>query len=167
MGGIVFLCVVVLASGCKQAQWAEFASPEGRFKVQMPGTPTQKSEYTAGVEMKMFMVEQKGGAFAVAYADLPIPQRESAQQTQLRLNGARDGCIQNVKGSLANESRITLEGKFPGRDIEVNLPAQKGLMRNKIFVVNQRLYQVMVIGSPAWTNSAEAKKFMESFALTQ
>jgi hypothetical protein len=166
VGGMVFLCVVMLASGCKKAEWAEFTSKEGRFKVQMPGTPRQKSEFAAGVDLRMFVVEQTGGAYVVAYADLPILERETAQQTQIRLDGARDGCIRNVNGSLTNETRITLEGKFPGRDIKANLPEKKGLMRNKIFVVNQRFYQVLVIGPPEWTNSAEAKKFMESFALT-
>lgn len=158
----------VLTGGCKkQAQFQEFASADGRFKVQMPGTPTEKTETAAGTSMKTFVIEDKNGGYMVAFADLPIPAAESEQQLEMRLDGARDGALRNVNASLTKENRIKLNGKYPGRDIEATIPDKKGALREKMYVVNQRLYQVLVIGNPSFVNSAAATKFLDSFALAQ
>jgi hypothetical protein len=155
-----------LLSGCGKPEFKEFTSTEGRFKVLMPGTPTEKTETASGVTMKIFSVEGRNGAYAVAFADMPIPAGESEAQIHKRLNGARDGAVANVKGLLKTETKITLSEKHLGREFEASLPEQKGMLRARIYLVNQRLYQIMVVGKPEWTSSSEATKFLESFTLT-
>jgi hypothetical protein len=121
----------------------------------------------AGIAMTTFMIEDRNGGYMIAFADMPISGNEPEQQLQMRLDGSRDGALGNVKGSLTKESRITLAGTFPGRDIEGTVPQMKGALHARIFIVGRRLYQLLVIGTPSWVNSSDATKFLDSFALTQ
>jgi hypothetical protein len=43
---------LLLISGCGKAEFKEFASPGGRFKVQMPGTPKEETQNVNGMTMK-------------------------------------------------------------------------------------------------------------------
>src|SRR5262249_46059582 len=109
----------------------------------------------------------KNGAFAVMYADMPIPPNETPQQIQMRLDGAREGMVRNANAKLTNASNITLDGKHPGREAQADLPVQNGVLRARIYVVGTRLYQVMATGTKSWADSPDVTKFLDSFALTE
>lgn len=158
-------CGLLLVSGCGKAEFKEFASADGRFKVQMPGTPKEETQTAAGATMKIYSLQEKDGAYAAAFADLPIPSGESEAQLQARLDGSRDGMVRNVGGTLTSESRITLSGKYPGREVQADIPSKKGVLRARIYLVDRRLYQVMVTGTKPWATSADATKFLDSLVL--
>jgi len=167
-------CGFLIVSGCSKTgsnnsnEFKEFASAEGRFKVLMPGTPKEESQAAAGTNMKTYSLTEKEGAYMVAFADLPLPKGMKEPEIQKRLDGARDGMLSNVGGKLTNSSKITLSGKYPGREVQATLPKQQdGLLIAKIYFVNQRLYQIMVTGTKAWAGSADATKFLDSLVVTQ
>jgi hypothetical protein len=56
---------------------------------------------------------------------------------------------------------------YPGRDIEAELPNGKGLLHARFWIVNKRLYQLMVVGTHSLAGSADATKFLKSLTLTQ
>jgi hypothetical protein len=145
----------------------EFVCAEGKFRVMLPGTPREQTQRVAGITMKMFMVEQGGGAYMAAFADVPIRSDEPEWQTQQRLNGARDGALRNVQGVLVREGRIRLHGREPGREIEANLPNQRGVLRARFYIVGRRMYQVMVVGNRQWVSSGDADRFLNSLSLTK
>ncbi len=159
-------CTLLLVSGCDNGEFREIVSEEGRFKVQMPGTPKETSQFVLGFTMKTWSLEKKEGGYAVAFADIPMASKESDIQIQKRLEGARDGMVSNTRSKLTSSSRTTLNGKYPGRDVEADLPDQKGILRARIYLVGQRLYQIMVVGTKPWANSADATKFLDSLIVT-
>jgi hypothetical protein len=163
--GAVTVGLLLLCGGDK-AEFEEFASKEGRFKVQMPGTPEEKTQTVAGVTLNLFLLEETDGGYAVAYADLPIAADEKVEAIQKRLDGARDGMLRNINATLVRESKITLKGKYQGREIEANLPDKKGLLRARLYVVNKRLYQVMVVGTTDYVRAESATKFLGSLVVT-
>jgi hypothetical protein len=147
-------------------QTKEFRCPEGKFTAFLPAKPRKQNLNALGVTMKLFVFEERDGAYAVAFADLPLPPNERNDKIQGRLDGARDGMLRNVKGKLTGESRIFLQGKHPGREVRAALPEVNGALRARIYLVGPRLYQVAVMGIPDWVNSAEATKVLGSLALT-
>jgi hypothetical protein len=159
-----------LAAGCglfKPKEFKEFSDAQGGFRVLMPGTPTPKTESAAGIKLMTWSIEETNGAYMVAYADMPIPANEPEAQLQNRLDGARNQAIANIQGTLKQEARVTMGGRWPGRDITASFMNGKGLMRARVYIVQTRLYQVVVVGTPSWAGSANATKFLDSLALTR
>jgi hypothetical protein len=144
----------------------EFVSPAGKFRVLMPGTPSQKSQRIGPVSLTMYTLKTPGGAYMVGFCDVPIPMNEPDWKTQQRLDGARNGAVGNVGGVLRKDTRIRLHGREPGREIEANLPGGRGVIRARFYVADRRMYQVMVVGTPAWVNSADATRFLDSLSRT-
>jgi hypothetical protein len=147
-------------------KFREFTSAEGKFKVEMPGSPREETLYAAGIPLTTYRIEEKDGAYGVAYADLPIPEGASSQQITHMLNSARDGAVQNVNGKFKGESQIRLEGKYPGREIRADLPVDDGILKARMYLVKKRVYMLMVTGRSAWVNSANAKRFLDSLEVT-
>ncbi len=155
-----------IAASSFDAKTKMFRCPEGQFTVVMREDPRMQEMKASGVTMKMFTIQDRDGAYAVAFADLPIPANEAAGKTQERLDGARNGMLQNVKGKLTSETPVMLQGRYPGREIRADIPSMSGMVRARIYLVGPRLYQVAAIGVPSWVNSEEASKFLGSLAYT-
>jgi len=160
------VCGLLLVSGCEKEEFKEFASGEGRFKVQMPGTPREETNFAAGTSFKTYSIQEMNGAYAVAFADMPIPSGERDAQIQARLDGARDGMVRNINATLTGSSFIRLNGKYPGREVRADLPGKKGILRARVYLVDRRLYQVMVVGTTSWANSPETTTFLDSLVVT-
>jgi hypothetical protein len=160
--GLTFLMVACIAlTGCG-AGFKEF-SPDPKFKVLMPGTPKEQSQDLLGLKLKMWIYEERNGGYAVAITDIgTIPSEE----LKVRLDGARDGAVRNVGGTLISESEKTLADKYPGREIIVELPNGKGFNRQRFYLVAGRLYQMMSIGKDKkWIESADSTKFLDSLTI--
>jgi len=164
-GSLVVLAGVFFLSGCGSKELKEFKSPAGGFKVLMPGNPKEQTQNTAAGQFKMYSVEERNGAYMAGFADTPIPPNEPEAKTQIRLDGARDGAVGNIKGTLVREAKIQLSGN-PGREIEANLPQNKGIVRARFYIVGSRMYQIMVVGTKSFAGSSDATKFLDSFALS-
>jgi hypothetical protein len=170
--GLIFLAS--LGSGCNNdgvliegAPWQEFNSEDGRFKVQLPGTPAQQSQSMIGTTMHLFSVENPDLMYGIGYADMPIPGlgKESAFQIDQRLNGAVQGSVNNIKAKLTRQGSISLAGQYPGKEYEANLPDGRGIIRSRIYFVNKRLYMLMVAGKADLVQSGDTNKFFGSFQL--
>ncbi len=163
---IMFLLFgAMFVTGCGQAEFKEFTSQEGKFKVQMPGTPKKQEQETFGAKLVTYSVEQRNGAYAANFADMPIPAGESAEKLEDRLDGAQAGALGNIKAKLIDSKKVTLENKYPGREFNGELPDNKGMIRARVFLVNTRMYQIIVIGTKSFVNSADASKFLNSLTL--
>jgi hypothetical protein len=143
-----------------------FTSAAGKYKVLLFPDPRKREQAAAGVTMYVAINDMGSRAILVAYADIPIPAGETAEQTQTRLDGAKNGAIKNINGKLIREAKITL-GKHPGRQFSAELPGSKGVMKARVYLVGKRLYQIMAVGPKDFTDSADVKKMFDSFELTK
>lgn len=144
--------------------FSEFVSKEGRFKASFPGKPKEKTQSVLGMKIRMFMVEEKDGVFGVAYIDLPGGNAKNVSADSI-LSNARNGMLKNVNATLVKEDHITLQGKYPGREIKAEVPTKNAEMYCSIYLVEGRAYQVLILGKSEWLNSDKARKFLNSFAL--
>jgi hypothetical protein len=155
-----------VAGSQREGELNHFQSAEGRFSVLLPGTPKKQNLSVSGISTTAYTIDEKDGAYVVVFADLPISAHESAQQTQLRLDGARDGMLRSTSARLTSESPLLLAGKYPGREINADLPERKGILRARLYIVGQRLYQILAAGGSTWAQSSQANQFLDSLAVT-
>ncbi len=72
-----------------------------------------------------------------------------------------------MRGVLrGKEKPIELAGKYPGREITIE---KKGeiVAKMRIYLVNNRLYQVMVLGPGAAFSTKDVGIFLDSFRLNK
>lgn len=155
-----------------QANWQMVNPPEGRFSVRMPPGKVQKNTETRQTEigeLKIHMHMLLSGAtaqrpaalYAVAYNDVPgnasalnDQQINNILQKALTLLAGRRGA-KAVKGPTP----ITL-GNAPGLEADYQVP-QIGTMRYRVYLVGDRLYQLMVMGQQGVPR--DAGTFLNSF----
>ena len=142
-----FLVLVVFAvSGCAQTPlqpaqaetWKEFSSAAGRFKVVMPGDPTETSQTTESslgkIEQHTFTLEAGFASLRVTYSDFPITLTEPGEIKKF-LDHMHEGDVASIQGKLLSMTEIELDG-YPGREFKVEAPDL--MFREKYFLVGQR-----------------------------
>lgn len=167
IGGLYFRGSLGSSSGDSSSfsNFTEFVSKEGRFKASFPGTPKEKTQSALGMKFKMFLMEEADGIFGIAYFDLPSGTAVNGKQVDSALNHAKDGMLRNMNATLIKEDRISLQGKYPGREIRADVPSKGAEMYCSVYLVNNRAYQVLIRGKTEWLNSDKARKFLNSFSL--
>jgi hypothetical protein len=166
------LLLLFIAVGAARVQaedkpeWKEFASKEGRFTVLMPRTPEQQqadaeSDFGKGV-LHMNTVQAGKVMYGANYCDFPAEIKKAPIKQVF--DSSRDGAVANLDGKLADEKEIKL-GDYPGREIQIEIAGGKRLFRARVYLVEQRLYQVVVLGTKETATSKEADKFLDSFKL--
>jgi hypothetical protein len=159
---------VALTSAADAPEWKEFASREGRFKILLPAAPKTydldtESDFGKGV-LHMNVSHSGKSLYGANYSDFPAEIKKASLKEIY--NSSRDGAVANLKGKLVSEKDIKL-GKYPGREVRIDVAGGKQLFRARIYLVEQRLYQVVVLGTPEIATSKETDKFMDSFHLVE
>ncbi len=128
--------------------WQQFTSPQGKFAVLMPGKPKQVKQTNQTplgvIKTQGFFVEKYGNkvAYLVAYSDFPV--NLSPNNYNQILDWAGKGILGVVQGKLISQRSLKLQG-FPGK--ELTYLATNGIFQHRMYLVNRRLYQVVVATS--------------------
>jgi len=134
----------------------------------MPGNPIERKQPQSGeVKSISYSVEREGeAAYLVTYSDFPSELILRTDPNQL-FDSGRDEALKRAKGTLVSERSVNLNG-FPGRDLKIEAP-QGLVIYNRIYLVNQRMYQIIVVSPEAkakfLTKSIEG--YLSSFKLLQ
>jgi hypothetical protein len=131
----------------------------------LPGAPrheTQTVDTPAGqLIMHMYMVEDAGMAYGVIYSDYPDIVKDADPQTML--DGGRDATVAKFNGKLLSDAPITVNG-HPGRETTISA-GQMGV-HSRTYLVDNRMYSVMVTGPVGKLNSTIAEEVLNSFKLS-
>jgi hypothetical protein len=168
---IMVLAALFLMAGCNKppapalAGWKPF-SPDGKFTVLMPGVPVEQPPVTnSEFEAKKFSIRtamSHVSGLAIAYADQP--NRPVQSDPNKIMDALREQAKVDLRGQLLSEKPITLQG-YPGRELRLSIPdGYEALQR--IYLVDKRLYSLIVIAGSKGLDSPEAKKFLDSFQVT-
>lgn len=152
--------------------WKEYSSAEGRFSILFPGIPKEglQSVDVQGGQFKVHIHNLKAYAeYGVIYADYPIPVGDPHVAKQVLDNGAKGGAAE-VKAEVLSMTEISIDG-YPGRLLRERLP-NGSILKAKMYLVGQRLYQIAVTMPKAETSPDRGKafekfadKFLDSFTL--
>lgn len=151
-------------------KWTKFNSPDGTFSLEFPAeTESQTQEIPAEmgpIVMNMLSSEINGIVFMLSWVDdYPPLKQEQVNVKQILINGAQGSAI-STGGQIIEQEFITLQG-YPGVDFEVSIAALRGLIRSKIFLMENSLYQLMAIGSARDVLSKENDRFFDSFKVAK
>jgi hypothetical protein len=175
MGPICWSLTLPLLLGAAQddlpPNWKIFVSKEGRFSAAMPGTPTESKKKvltaTGQLDACIAVAESKNESFfVVSYCDFPAKELK-AETADKRLDQACKGAVESARGKLRSETTIKL-GDQVGREIVIEKDGEI-IAKMRIFLVERRLYQVMVLGNSAIFAPKEKDVgfFLDSFALNK
>jgi hypothetical protein len=160
--------LTALAVPASAQEWKKFSGDSGRFSVDLPGEPKQQKQEVptdAGkITLTMYIVEAGNGGYFVALSDFPAALVQAADPEAL-LTNARDGAVRNVRGKLTGDKAITL-GEYKGREIqfEAGNATMKIVGQARLYLVGNRLYQLLVVGQQAEALEQSAR-FFNSFRL--
>jgi len=165
----VFFSFFILVAGAPAATWKEFFSNEGSFSILMPGVPTEQTKRlntkAGAIDMHLFILEQKNVAYFVSHIDYQEELLQQRNDDEI-LDGARNGAVKNVQGKLLSEVPISLDN-YPGREIRIETSDGKHTIQTRIYLVKNRLYQVMIVTPKENSFSKDVTKFLDSFKLLE
>lgn len=151
------------------AEWREFASKEGNFKVLMPGTPNQAKKPDAKLAEDGGAVHEfvaSGGldtTYRVQFYDL----KEAPINNHLFYSQLKDKLLAQHPDSKAGDEQESKLQDFTGIEFTTDLPSAKSVTR-RAYLVDNRVY-ILTAEAPqavAVVAAPEAKRFFDSFALT-
>jgi hypothetical protein len=164
--GLILFLLATLTASAGAIDWQDFVWWKGECVAVMPGKPQALTRTVPGpngttLDLYVMYVELKTVAYLISYLENPAFKGAGAQQLEETLNRARDGAV--GKGKLLKETKIK-HGPYPGRDVVVELP-NNICSRSQIFVVEGKMYQLVIIGSADACQSKDADRFLDSFRL--
>lgn len=147
-----------------------FTSKEGKFSVAFPEKPAEKtSKVKVGdreVDHHLFTAKQADRAQIVSYVD--YDKAVVGEDKDKFLAGVVERNVVNLKGKVAVNEKVSLgKGKHPGRDVRVEMPDKKQLYRAQVFLVGNRLYQVVVLGPEEFVKGKEVDDYLKSFTVEE
>lgn len=163
--------VASLLAACGGPSWQELKAPEGGFRILMRADPLverREVETPIGkITGHWYSTEQRNSVFGVGYADYPVQFVSNAPPREL-FTLARESWLKRIDGKLQGDgTEIRLDGhpgmefiasgKFNGRD---------AYLRGRLYLVGNRLFQVVVFGDKATLPLSDINQFMGSFKLT-
>jgi hypothetical protein len=129
----------------------------------MPGKPSETSQPASGGSTAyVFTVSRGSYSYIVGYTDLPASS--SGVDPEQFLDSAREGTINRTGGELVREEKITL-GEYPGRDFTLKIELLDSSLRQRVYRVGTRMYQLITTGPGSDVNSDDAERFFNSFTL--
>jgi hypothetical protein len=144
-----------------------FTSPDGKFKAQFPAQPKETEQKTAGGAMKMYTAMQGSTTFAITAVSLPNTANATPEALDKILDSTREALVTNLKAKLVSQDKVQLDKKYPGRDFVIELTGGSQ-MRDRIFLVEGTLYQIIVQGADANAlKSKEVTTFFDSFKVAK
>ncbi|MCF6364601.1 MAG: hypothetical protein L3J35_00185 [Bacteroidales bacterium] len=146
----------------------KYHSVDGRFKVNFSGTPDVSNESVptdvGNIEMYMFMYEKSiTEAEMIAYSDYPSAMVKASNPDDM-LQGAKEGAVGNLGATIVEEKEITY-GKHKGLEFRANSP--QFYVNYRIFLVNNRLYQIAIMRDGSFASQSNVDKFFNSFELIE
>lgn len=149
------------------AEWKRYHTSDGGCSAEFPQPPKEDSQKLAsGIESKRLVlyVEDLDILYMLTYSE--ISPGTPAASDEARLDAIRDN-IPLVASQSGRELRFVSEEKivqkgFPGRDL-VYSSGVKYFLRNKVFIVKNRLYRMILVTPRGHERDNDSLRFMDSF----
>ena len=163
---------LLTATGCDRqpSEWRDLTITEGGFSVLMRGQAhylRQPVETPAGrMEAHLYSSDRPDAYFAVGYSDYPLALVVQAPADAL-LAGVRDTWVKRVNGRIVSTAADPKFGKYPGLQFTVKgtVSGKEALLEGRLYLVDQRLYQVVSLSRTPEISQGVVNRFFSSFRL--
>ena len=158
----------------KTSTWKTFVAQQGRFSILMPDKPKLSSAPLSFEKLGKSTIWAIEGTdlaaprtmYGVAYLDFPnLDVGHDPELLQLALEGGTDSYLRNQSVTLIGRSKFSLNG-FPGQEIKFRHRSNaKYTGRLRAFLVDKRLYMIMVTTDQEAKHKQKIDRFLQSFKL--
>jgi predicted Zn finger-like uncharacterized protein len=148
----------------------KFTSEEGGFSVRLPGEPRMETESVATVSGKSTATTYLLEPFlADVHYGVGFLDTAAADPSQISVTAAFTGARVGLRRRLPSDAKVVNEqqirfGPYPGREWELSLPG-KGKAFVRCYLVEKRVYQLMIVGKKLTASSKAVEDFFDSFEL--
>jgi hypothetical protein len=161
---LLLTCDSQQATGSTQSDWSVFSPEGGGFSVNLPGKPTERSlpqsTETERTPSPVYELTSGGLKYVILYKD-GLVSAEVTQRDKFLEMAAEAGII-SAGGKVVSNKPVSL-GDYPGRELKGEVAGF--LYQSRVYLVNQRLY-VLIVWLPAGKAGSEnAAKFFQSFKI--
>ncbi len=166
-GFIAGFVVLAVASGLTAQAEKKYESKEGKYAIAFPGTPTTESKKAGELTLNTAAVEVKGVAYIVIHSDLPDETVKASKAEEILANGEK-GLVDSFKAKVTKAQPTTFgKEKYPARNVtaEIKVDATTLQLRLMLILANNRVYQVLAVGSADAVAGAATDKFFDSLEL--
>lgn len=159
---LLALAAVVAGAVASAGEWAPFAPRDGRFAVELPGSPAveRDSHWTpvGRVAMTKYWLRVGDALLAVEVHDIPAVAAALVSDDRI-LDQARDSLIRDVRGTLIEGRTLEFSGA-PAREFRYRLRG-KALLDERVLAVlmGTRLYLVTGMARAPASNPEVARLF--------
>lgn len=168
--GVFWAVLTLLATTAPASAWVSFQSEAGGFQISFPEQPVESTSEDVDADGKAlnqtrFQVQFDDGVMFVSIQDnLELADAQGPELDQALQRGV-EALKRVTGGEVRVNEKLTLHEQFPGWAFAADIRGLDGHLRSRMYLVNGRLYQVMVVGTPTFANSQDANRFLDSFAL--
>jgi hypothetical protein len=168
--GLALIFLAILAGCGPASEWRELAVPEGGFAILMRGQPQyfpQQLDTPAGkMSAYLYSSDRPDAYFAVGYTDFPLALAVGAAPDKI-FAGARDTWVKRIDGTPGRLTPLKLAGKYPGVHFtaEGKYRDREAVVEGRLYLVDQRLYQMVAISEKGAIAQGVVNRFLASFRL--
>ena len=159
----------------QEASWQEHTNAEGRFRISLPGSFTEKvdsleTEVGHLVYHTFFLQTDEKTAdnlfYMVSYCDYPasVVFADSVGLAEELFQTTIESAAEAMKGSVAYSSDIQLD-KYPGKQWRIDYLDGKAVIKNRAYLVGNRFYSLQTISFKEKSLNSDGTKFFDSFRL--
>jgi hypothetical protein len=149
-----------------------YFSSDGAYAFRFPGQPklVEQKHRIANVLVDIHLAAYTtpgGTAYIVAYFDVPQAAFDKAS-TDILLDSAVQGAVALGGWTVTSKKAIKL-GEHPGRDVTGDVTArgapELGYGRMRLYLVENRLYQIVLLGSQSKVSADDFEACLDSFEI--
>ena len=142
-------------------------SPDGTFRVLLPAAAKEKGEKIEGETLRWWGIEEGGRSMGVAFFSVEGGLAGAGpDELETLMNTVQEGSLAANHGTVTKVQKLTLAGGHPGRYLEAVCAPRGEIVKVRMYVVGDRVFQLIAIGLKPWIDSPEIDKFLTSFELT-
>lgn len=168
---LVVLALCALATSCGKSEWKPLQASDAGFRVLLRGDPhytKQEFETPAGaMSAHLYSSDRPLSYYAVGYSDYPLGL-VLGENPEKVFAGVRDTWLRRLGGrKVAADRPLLLAGRYPGLEFsaEGNAKGEDAFVQARLYLVDQRLYQLIAMGLKNRVPQGEINRFLNSFEL--
>lgn len=148
-----------------------FYSKKGKFSIIFPGAPKENKHTTTSeigqIELTQYIYgKDDTHAWVASFSDYPKRMIQLGNKEQL-LKGIKYRILEDLRAKTLFEEKITLDDKYDGLSFVAKAKKKDLNISYKIFLVNNRVYQLSMYSSIGPVEAKDSTEFFGSFKLMQ
>jgi hypothetical protein len=172
------LGLLLLTSFSARTTWQWSESKSMGYKIEFPQKPEESLQDVDSeigklkLNIKSYEVTEKSPADdnlmylinCTVFPDSIVNSNNTARHDGF-FRGTIDGAVKKIGGKLISEKKISLQGDYPGREVQIDFNEGNAIIYMRLYLVNNKLFMLETITETAKAPNTSITRFLNSFQL--